>query len=101
MGFLMALRVNTLQSCQNAVKNPPHCTTNGERFHCKLLTCFVLCPPPQSSRSWGRPAQMFTPRPRVLVRLRNLCRGQNLDCGWLLSLGIAALQLPLDPGALL
>lgn len=46
MGFLMALRVNTLQSCQNVVKNPPDCTTNGERFHCKLLTCFVLCAPP-------------------------------------------------------
>lgn len=43
MGFLMALRVNTLQSCQNVVKNPPDCTTNGERFHCQLLTCFVLC----------------------------------------------------------
>lgn len=40
MGFLMALRVNTFQSCQNVVKNPPDCTTNGERFHCELLTCF-------------------------------------------------------------
>lgn len=112
MGFLMALRVNTFQSCQNVVKNPPDCTTNGERFHCELLTCFCcvvffcvfflfLFFFPPNLHSWGRPAQMFTPCPHLLVRLRNLCRGRNLDCGWLLSLRIVALQLPLDRGALL
>lgn len=56
---------------------------------------------PQSSHPWGRPAQMFTPCPHLQAHLRNLCRGQNLDCGWLLSLGRAALQLPRGPGALL
>ena len=99
MGFLMALRVNTLQSCQNVVKNPPDCTTDGERFHCQLLTCFVFSP--QSSHSWGWPAQMFTPCPHLQVHLRNLYRGQNLDCGWLLSLRKVALQLPRGPEALL
>lgn len=56
---------------------------------------------PQSSHSWGWPAQMFTPCPHWQVHLRNLCRGQNLDCGWLLSLRRVALQLPRGPEALL
>lgn len=98
MGFLMALRVNTFQSCQNVVKILQTVQQMENNFTADFLTCFVLLFFP-NLLPWGWPAQMFTLCPHLLLHLHNLCHGQNLDCGWQLSLRIEALQLPLDRGA--
>lgn len=97
MGFLMALRVNTFQSCPNGVKILQTVQQMENNFTADFWRVF----PPQSSFLGLACPETLTPCPHLRVRLRNLGRGQNLDCGWLLSLRIEALQLPLDRGALL
>lgn len=100
MGFLMALRVNTFPSCQSVAKilqtGQQAENASTANFWRGLflfdLFCFAFFSPPIFGLG-GRPAQRFTPCPHLLVHLRNLCHGRNLDCGWLLSLRTEALQL--------